>query len=413
MWIQLAQLFIVAQTQMVCYLKYRQRNAIIKAQAPPEIFADHYTSDEFAAARAYEFDKINFSIINSLIGGLKMIIFTLIIKYLWKIMNSKSIYLHSTVFTIVVVFLYMLSNVPTDYYSTFVIEEKHGFNKTTLQLFITDHVKKLILGIIACCIVVPVLVFINAKAGSKFIFYAVIAYFIFVIALQLLFPVAIYPLFTKLTPLTEGAVYESVMKLSNKTGFPLKEIYIADDSKRSSHQNAMVFGLFTKKISIADTLLNKTTPEDITAIVGHEVGHSVNHHIPKMLVLDLITSVFTFSMLFMILKSPKIFEDFGIVDKDGKTEVTIIVGFFILSLITSPIDEMLQLPINMCMRHFEYQADAFSASMKLPIDISLIKLAHDNFMAVEPDSLYSAFTHTHPTIPQRVKAIREILTKLD
>jgi STE24 endopeptidase len=399
---------------MVCYLKYRQREAIIKAQAPPEIFADHYTGDEFAAARTYEFDKINFGIICTLINGLKMIVFSLIIGFLWKHTGRKmNKYIHSIIFTIVVVILYIGSNVPTDYYSTFVIEEKHGFNKTTLELFITDRIKKLIIGIIACFIIVPVLVLINDKAGSKFIIYTVSAYFIFVIALQLLFPVVIYPLFTKLTPLTEGPVFDSVMKLSNKTGFPLKEIYIADDSKRSSHQNAMVFGLFTKKIAVADTLLNKTTPEDITAIVGHEIGHSRHHHIPKMLVLDLITSVFTFSMLFFILKSENIFKDFGIVDEKGKTEINIIVGFIILSLITSPIDEMLQLPINMCMRHFEYQADAFSASLKLPIDISLIKLAHDNFMAVEPDSLYSAFTHTHPTIPQRVKAIREILAKFD
>ena len=412
-WVTISLLLIFVQTQIEVYLRYRQRNAIIISQSPPEIFKDNFTFEEFSSARSYELDKINYAIILTLVDGLKMCLLILLLKYFWKITRVNNQYVHSILFSLLLGFLYVITNVPTKYYSNFVIEENHGFNNLTFELFISDQLKVLLIISIAVVILVPLFVLIYNKAGSKFIYFATTFYLIVVIAIQLLFPIVIYPLFTKLTPITEGEIFNDVMKLGNRTNFPVTEIYVADDSKRSSHQNAMVFGLFTKKIAIADTLLNKTTPEEISAIVGHEIGHSKHHHIPKMLVLEMITMFITFTALIYVMKSDAIFRDFGIFNNDGSVMKPFIVGLLILELITSPINTILQLPINFCMRSFEYQADAYSASLNLPIDISLIKLSRDNKMAIEPDMLYSAFIHSHPTTSQRVKAIREIFKTLN
>ena len=256
-WIVVSTLLVLAQTNLESYLRYRQRNAILLSQSPPEIFKDSFTDEEFFSARSYELDKINFAIILTLISGLKMLLLIRLIKYFWRFTRVNNIYVHSILFSLLLGFLYVVTGTPTKYYSNFVIEENHGFNNLTLQLFISDQLKVLLIISVAVVILVPLFVLIYNKAGSKFIIFATSFYLVVVIAVQLLFPIVIYPLFTKLTPIKEGEIFNDVMNLANKTSFPVAEIYVADDSKRSSHKNAMVFGLFTKKIAIADTLMEQ------------------------------------------------------------------------------------------------------------------------------------------------------------
>ncbi|EAY13011.1 Clan MA, family M48, Ste24 endopeptidase-like metallopeptidase [Trichomonas vaginalis G3] len=398
---------ILIQTQFEAYLHRRQYMKIIGSTEAPEIFKEFYTQDEFSAAREYEMEKSFFKIIQTLYLGFVLVIFVMIIAKIWKILSICNEYIRSIIFVIILAILFLGFQIPMKYYNTFVIEQKHGFNNSTLGLFIRDQVTVLGIVIVEFVILVPIFMFIYKKTGKAFIPIGCLIYVLIIIIHQLIFPTIIYPLFTKLTPLEKGELFDAVMKLANETDFPVSEMYSADDSKRSNHQNAMLFGLWTKKVAIADTLLNVSTPETIQAIVGHEIGHSKHHHIIKMMFIGFFEGIILFTLLNFIMKSDKVFQDFGL-----KDEKPFIVGFIIFFFLYTPISTLLQLPENMCIRYFEFQADHYSASRGLPLDVALLKLAKDNKMAIEPDYLFHSLYHSHPTILQRVDRIRKIFAEL-
>lgn len=406
MFVPLFIALIFIETQFEVYLHHRQRQKVIASTEAPEVFREFYTADEFSAAREYEMDKSFFKMISIFYSGIIWIVLIPLIPRLWKIIKIQGEYKKSVIFAILFASLILSSKIPFKYYNTFVLEEKHGFNKSTIQLFVMDNVKIFAILVVYLIILVPLFTKIYKVAGKYFVPIGCTVYIIIVVITQLIFPTFILPLFTKLTPLQEGPIFDAVMKLSNETQFPVTEMYSADDSKRSSHQNAMVFGLFTKKIAIADTLLNVSTPDTIAAVVGHEIGHSKHHHIIKIMGIEVAQALIVFGLLYIVMNTDKVFKDLGFDEKP------FIVGLILFYYLYSPVDSLMQLPVNTCIRYFEFQADHYSASRGLPLDIALLKLAHDNKMAIEPDSLYFSFYHSHPTIPQRVKRIREIFAEI-
>jgi len=172
-----------------------------------------------------------------------------------------------------------LLSLPVSYYSTFVLEEKFGFNKQTVKLWVTDMIKGQVLGIVLGTPVVSAVLKIVQKTGNSFFYYL----WLFVIFVQLfaitIYPIAILPLFNKLSPLEPGTLKTGVEDLAKKLKFPLKELYVIDGSKRSAHSNAYFYGLPWKKhIVIYDTLIEKSEPEEVVAVLSHELGHwSLNH----------------------------------------------------------------------------------------------------------------------------------------
>jgi len=408
MWILISVGFIFLSFMLSIYLLFRQKRQIESAEHPPEVFKDEYTNEEFLSAKSYEHDRIKFRIVCNLIDTVESLISLFVFAKLWNFTRYGSETVHSILFTLLASFLMFLLGIPISYFSKFVIEEKHGFNKSTIKLFLTDLIKSLGLQIVLIIILIPILLFIYRKSGTRFVLYGAIFFLVFSILLQLIFPVFILPLFTKLTPLEDGEVKDSVNKLAREYGFPVSELYVSDDSKRSSKQNAMVFGLFKKKIAFADTLLGKCNAEEITAIVGHEIGHSKHKHIVKMMVLSQLSIILTLSLLYYIMKTPSVFIDFGF-----ESEQPFLIGMVICGFLSMPIDTLLSLPINMLMRYFEFQADTFASSKGLRIDNALIKIGKENKVAIDPDPLYSAFENSHPTLQQRVTKAREILKKLE
>lgn len=168
---------------------------------------------------------------------------------------------------------------PTSYYSTFVLEEKFGFNKQTLKLWVTDMLKGQMLGIVLGTPIISALLKIVHTTGNSFFYYL----WLFTIGLQVfaitIYPIAILPLFNKLSPLEPGAIKTGVENLAKKLEFPLSDLHVIDGSKRSAHSNAYFYGLPWKKhIVIYDTLLEKSEPEEVVAVLSHELGHwSLNH----------------------------------------------------------------------------------------------------------------------------------------
>ena len=216
------------------------------------------------------------------------------------------------------------------------------------------------------------------------------------------------PLFTKLSPIEDGEIKDSIMKFAKETKFNIKEIYKTDDSKRSSKQNAFTFGIFTHKVALADTLIEKCTTDDIVAVLGHEIGHSKHHHIFKGVILNQINLGFILFSITKIMKSDSVFADFGFTDSKP-----LAIGMMLLSFLSIPITKVLNLPLNLLIRSFEYQADEFAARHGLKIDTALLKISNENKSAIESDPLYSALNESHPTLAQRIQRIHQIQSKLN
>jgi STE24 endopeptidase len=295
---------------------------------------------------------------------------------------------------------------PAQWYRVFVIEERFHFNNTTLKLFVRDHLRSLAIDLVISAIAYPLLLLAYRLTGRYFAVVGCVLVMVLVLVLQVVFPILILPLFITLTPLEEGDVRRAVESLASECRFSLAAIFSMDGSKRSSKQNAMVFGLFSHTVAIDDTLLEKCTAEDVAAVVGHEIGHASHHHLWKLMGLQQILVLGFLTMLDRILKSDEIFSDFGFVD-----ERPFVVGIALLMSFAGPIGKILTLPLNLFARSCEFQADEFAATKKLDLAGALLRISTENKQVLTSDPLYAAFNQSHPTLDERVTAIRKIEAK--
>lgn len=406
MFVEIALGCIIFEILFELYLDFRQLRHLKKSTKPVDIFQASIKEEDFKKSVAYQIDVIKFSIVTTIVSA--SILTPFIIKYLWDLTSYGNEIVHSCLFMIFSSLIDVIISIPFSYYRKFVIEEKYGFNNSTIKLWVTDIIKSFLVEAIMSSILYSILIFLYNWAGPKFIPIAFVFFFAFVVILQVLYPIVIMPLFTKLSPLPDGDIKTAVNNLAEETKFNIKEIYQTDDSKRSSKQNAFMMGLFTHKVALADTLIEKCNCDEIKAVVGHEIGHSKHLHTWKLIFINQAAFTLTCFLLNITLKSDRPFIDFGFTD-----EKPFIIGFIISNLISSPLNALLTLPLNMLIRHFEYQADEYAASRGLKLEEALLKISTENKSEVEPEPLYSAFTDSHPTLYQRVVAIREIQKKQD
>lgn len=259
---------------------------VLKQTKPPAVLAKEISTETFDKSQAYGRAKAEFSVLSGLYGQITNVAFIqfdvmpkmwawtgdLLLK--WAPARFSGEISHSIVFVFAFIVMQQVLSLPTRLYSTFVLEEKFGFNKQTPALFVTDMIKT---NLLTAALMPPILagfLKIIQKTGNQFVFYL----WVFAAGLQLLsitaYPTFIQPLFNKLTPLEEGELKTKVEQLAAKFNFPLSELYVIDGSKRSAHSNAFFYGLPWKKhIVIYDTLLEKSEPQEVLAILGHELGH--------------------------------------------------------------------------------------------------------------------------------------------
>ena len=406
MWTEISIVILVLSYLLSTYLDYRQLKTIKKATAPPDLYKEMFTEEEFQISKNKDLDYMNFGFITGVISLVQGIIEILFIAKFWKITAFfEGEILHSIAFMVISMIIDTILSAPISYYKNFVIEEKYGFNKLTIKLWISDMLKSLLIEAVISMILVPVLIFIYEKSGPKFVLVALVFVISFSLILNVIAPIVIIPLFTKLTPITEGPIADAIHDLCEKTNFNVKEVYEADDSKRSSHTNAQVFGICPKKISIADTMVKQSTPQKIAAVIGHEIGHSKHHHIFFQFLINIPQTVSVFAALYYIMMYDEPFKDLGFDDKP------LFAGIFLISILMNPFNTIISLPLNLLSRRMERQADEYSASLGLPLDEALMDLAKDNKIAIEPEPLYSAFESSHPLISERIRDIRAVLQK--
>jgi STE24 endopeptidase len=250
-----------------------------------------------------------------------------------------------------------LIGLPFSYYHHFVLEEKYGFNKMTLNTWVTDMVKGQALGLAFGIPIGSAFLAIIRKTGQSFFYYL----WVFMLGVQILgmtiYPILIVPLFNKLEPLKPGKLKDSVEALASKLDFPLSELQVIDGSKRSAHSNAYFTGLpwiGKKKIVIFDTLLEKSSEKEVEAVLGHELGHWKMNHTSRLLFIAQAHLFYTFALFSVFINNRSLFTDFGF-----HREQPNMIGFILFNEILSPTDALFKLGMNFWTRKMEYEAGMF------------------------------------------------------
>jgi len=331
----------------------------------------------------------------------------------------------SVLFAFLLAFTSYLPSLPFGLYQTFVLEEQHGFNKTTLSLYFTDTLKSWAIGIVIGTPVLATFLYIFEWAGDRFVPWVMILLTSFQILMIIIYPTIIQPFFNKLTRLPEGELRTRIEALASKLKFPLDNLYEIDGSKRSSHSNAYFFGLpWRKHIVIFDTLMQHSSPEEVEAVLAHELGHWYYHHPTKLLVVTQFHLLTILALFPAFLKSPPLLRSFGFPESVAARPPPII-ALLLYQMVLSPLEAVLGLALHAISRRFEFQADRFACElhetvkdqssgekekmkdMGTRLGRALITLHVKNLSTVWVDWVFSVYHYSHPTLTERLKAMGE------
>ena len=393
------------------YLKIRNLKSIDnnKDSVPPR-FKDVVTEEEYKKSILYNTDRIKFQIFTALFGSVVLVIFTIggLLNYLTQVvmdMTSSNV-LGAVLLGLLLIIVEEIISIPISIYSTFVIEERHGFNKTTRKTFVTDILKGLLISGAISSILYATVIFIIISAGDLWWIYAFAAVFTLQAIIFFLYPVLIMPLFNKFEPLDDEQFKKPIEKLLEKVDFKSKGLFVMNASLRSTHGNAFFTGFGkNKRIVFFDTLLKTINPDEMEAILGHELGHYKLGHIRKTLISSLVFGFLGFYILNEIFKSDNFFIAHGL---ENLTVYSKFLMFYLVigsyTFFTKPITSALS-------RKREFEADDFSFQFTDGEHMisGLLKLTKDNASNLTPDTLYSSYYYSHPPIAERVASIENKL----
>ena len=298
--------------------------------------------------------------------------------------------------------------IPFELYQTFIIEEKFGFNNTTFKTFMKDQIKTFILYIIFFPIILSLLVYVIIIGGKYFYIFTEILSIILMFIFMWVYPNFIQPLFNTFKELEDGDLKNKITNLAKKLEFPLKKIYEMDQSQRSAHSNAYLFGFWkNKRIVLFDTLIKKLDIEEILAVLCHEFGHWAKWHSLILLLISFTNFFILFYLLKFFVNEISIFVSFGFEQK------SVFIGLYIFSIIYSPCIFFISILQNFIIRRIEYQADKFSYELDYGDKLikALCKLSESNKSNLDPDPFYSMVNYSHPTLIERVRAINRYKNK--
>lgn len=296
-----------------------------------------------------------------------------------------------------------LVELPFDYYRQFVLEEKFGFNKMTVRLFITDLIKNAVVGIVIGLPLIWVILTLMEKSGALWWLYAWIVWSAFQLLMLVLYPTVIAPLFNKFTPLQDDSLRSRIEALMQRVGFASKGLFVMDGSKRSAHGNAYFSGFgAAKRIVFFDTLLARLGPQEIEAVLAHELGHFKLKHVLKRIALMFALSLGFLALLGYLKNQVWFFTGLGVDPMLlGNNDAMALILF----MLVLPVFTFLFSPLaSLTSRKHEFEADAFAAKYTNAQDLvsALVKLYEDNASTLTPDPVHSAFYDSHPPATVRI-----------
>uniref|UniRef100_A0A0R3RK01 CAAX prenyl protease n=1 Tax=Elaeophora elaphi TaxID=1147741 RepID=A0A0R3RK01_9BILA len=433
------------------YLSVRQYRIHRDTVKRPDEVNEIMSEEEYRKARIYRLDKHRFSFVYSTYLQLELMVILIFClpQILWDKSGAFNFGLGFTseiaqtiTFISLVSVIECLTNMPWQLYDTFVIEEKHGFNKQTLGFFLKDKAKKTVVSLFLMAPVIAAVVYIVESGGPYFFFYVWIFLSLIIFLLMTIYPEFIAPLFDKYVPLPESELKQKIEELAESLKFPLKKLLVVYGSKRSAHSNAYLYGLWNnKRIVLYDTLFGEEMraklkesgcfpieneekscdkkgdkgisehklgmqDSEVVAVLGHELGHWAEWHAVIQLVLTEINLLLLLAIFAKFYRATSLFHAFGFYD----SKPTIIGFMIVFQYITAPYNELFSFFLTMISRRLEFAADRFSEKLGYGCDLrkALIKLGKDNLVLPIDDPLYSMFNHSHPSVLERIAALKKV-----
>ena len=374
----------------------------------PVEFKGYYSKEKYARSQEYLNENTRFSYITS---SFDLFVILLVITLglfntidHWVRGFECSPVITGLIFFGVLFFIQDIISTPFSLYKIFVIEEKFGFNKTSLRTYVLDKIKSYLLILILGSIILSSLLYFFESYSNLAWLYAWIVISGFLILIQPLFTLLIAPLFNTFTPLQDGELKRGIKKYVEKVDFPISRIDVMDGSLRTSKSNAYFSGIGkNKRIALFDTLIEKHNIDELISIIAHEIGHYKNKHNIKMIVLGVIQTGFMFFMFSIFLNNPKLFAAFKM------ENLSIYGSLLFFTLLYSPIELIMSFVGNNISRKHEFEADAF-ACKSIGTSIHLIeglkKLTVTSLGNLTPHPLTVCMSYSHPPILDRIHALK-------
>jgi STE24 endopeptidase len=387
------------------YLNEKSKNVPMSSVA-----AEIFNADEYAKSLEYGTAKYKVERLTSTLNTVVMLSAIILGWFAWlddAIRERLSNDLLVTVaFFGVLILAVMLANLPVSYYSTFVVEEKFGFNKTTKKLFVVDSIKQIVLSIALGLPVIYLIAWIYQSLESQFwlvgwLAVSAISLFMFIFGTRIFLPI-----FNKLKPLREGELRSEIEAYCQSQGFPLSKLWEMDASKRSTKLNAFFSGMGKVKIiGLYDTLIEKLTTKETVAVLAHEVGHYKRKHVYTMFAFSNVQTLVIFVLLGSLLGNPNLSKA---LESDTPSFHLSMIAFFLLF---TPVSTALGLINNSFSRYNEYQADQYSIDTypgaRDHMYSAFKKLSVESLSNLNPHPWYVAVHYTHPPILDRLANLKK------
>lgn len=375
----------------------------------PDELSGIFDAEEYQKSQMYKRDNTRFSFVSSSLSLLVMLLLLFLGGFGWldaRIAPITDQYIvHVLLFFGVLALLSDILTVPFELYDTFVLEERYGFNRTTWKTFLLDKLKGWLLGALIGGGLLALITWIYMLTGPWFWLIALGVVTIFSVFMNMFYSNLIVPLFNKQTPLEEGSLRSLIEDFAQKVGFKLDNIYTMDGSKRSSRANAYFSGLGPKKrIVLFDTLLKDLEEEEIVAVLAHEVGHYKKKHTSTGMLLGILQTALTLYLFSLFVG----LDSFSVAL--GGSTASFHLGLIAFGLIYAPVSMLMGLGTNLISRRNEYQADRYARenyNAEYMVS-SLKKLSKNNLSNLTPHPAFVFFHYSHPTLLQRIRAIKSM-----
>ncbi len=401
----------ILQTAFSLWLEYLNRNHLAeKGGRVPRVLEGYMDPQKLDQSRAYTLENSRFSVGQDLFGEVILLIILLsgFLPYLdhlahgWQLSDVPA----GLFFFLVPGFLSYVLDLPFDYYQTFVIEEKYGFNQSTKKVWIIDHLKSGVLSLVLFSLVLSLLLGMIRFSPQRWWLWGFLVLSAVQLMLTILYPILIAPLFNKFIPIQDQALGEKIKTLMEGAGITIKGIFQMDAGKRSRHTNAYFTGLGkTKRIVLYDTLIQSHPQEEVLAVLAHEAGHFKKKHILKQFLLIESAMLLFFYLTYLLIDWPFLYRTFGFENPK------IYAGLLLIGIFWQKAGFLLT-PFPLALsRRFEGQADRFAVRLlrsSSAMITGLKRLAADNLSNLFPHPLYVRFHYSHPPLMERIASLQGI-----
>jgi STE24 endopeptidase len=399
--------FLIADYLLERWLDYL--NSLYWSNELPEELIGIYDAEKYRKSQDYEKVRHKFGMLISTLSFVFMLLFFYFKGFAWidtiaRSYSSNSIVI-ALIFFGILGFAGDILSTPFQLYSQFVIEQKFGFNKTTVKTYIFDKLKGWLLGAIIGGGLLSLIIWIYNSTGQYFWLVAWAVITAFMLFMTMFYSSLIVPLFNKQTPLEDGELRNAINEFAVRTGFKLDNIFVIDGSKRSTKANAYFSGLGMKKrIVLYDTLIKDHTTEELVAVLAHEIGHYKMKHTLKGMIMSVIQTGLMLYIISLFIGNPVLSQALGA--EQGSFHM----GILAFGLLYSPLSLLIGILMNVLSRKYEFEADRFAGENYNAgaLQLALKKLSVNNLSNLRPHPLYVFFHYSHPPLLERLKALDKI-----